>query len=179
LTLSEAKRRVWACRLLGAIIVAFAFLAAMLLLLKYLYSLRPTDSVFDDPLYIIQNFVYQIIVSSSTLYAIWSLIPLVKGQLLNFLIMSVLVWMVVGFLVVKYAGNLNGRIRRVRHTVEEERWRQSLGQEASTGDILSIQMESEERWYAKPKGLLIIGIIIEVVGGLLLLLVGPLLSSPR
>jgi hypothetical protein len=106
------------------------------------------------------------------------LIGMNSNQFFFFVLMSFLVWVGVGGMIVRHAENLSGRIRRARHAVEEERWRRSLG--GVTGNIgaLSIQLESEDHWYAKPIGLLVIGLIIEVIGGLIVLLWGHLLFGP-
>jgi hypothetical protein len=74
---------------------------------------------------------------------------------------------------------LSGRIRRARHAVEEERWRRSLGGVVGNVGTLSLQLESEGHWYTKPSGLLLIGLIIEVIGGLKVLLWGRLLFGAR
>jgi hypothetical protein len=117
------------------------------------------------------------VTTSPILSFIWGLIPLVDPLFFSLLLMSAALWALVGSGILMYANNLNRRIKRTRQAIEEERWRQSLGQLSSNAGVLAFQIEAEDRWYAKPKGLLLIGLIVEVVGGLLVLLVGPLLSS--
>ncbi len=83
--------------------------------------------------------------------------------------MSITIWLGIGFAIIRQGENLSGRIRRARHAVEEGRWRRSLGEIPNNLGVLSIQLDSEERWYTRPSGLLILGIIIEVIAGLILL----------
>jgi len=55
--------------------------------------------------------------------------------------------------------------------MEERGWRRSLGEVQSTEGVLSIQLESEDRWYARPGGLLLIGFIITIIGGVIVVMV--------
>jgi hypothetical protein len=163
-TLSEAKRRVWACRVLGSTLIVVAFLAAVLVVLKYFYIQIPVRKLHDS--------INQILWTSPILSFIWSLLPTGDNHHISFLLLMICAfWAFIGVGIVRYANNLNGRIRSAKHDIEKEQWRRSLGQiPANVGvlSIQSIQLASEEYWYKRPWGLLLIGLVINVIAGLLL-----------
>jgi hypothetical protein len=177
-TLPQARRRVWMFRLIGWAVLTLAVLVMVLVFLIYTYLNLPGGLIFQIPGRKLYDFTNQILATSPILSYIWRLTPTGDNQFLFLVLMSFLVWGFVGGKIVRYANNLSGRIRRARHAVEEERWRRSLGGVAGNIGTLSIQLESEEHWYVKPSGLLLIGLMIEVIGGLIVLIWGHHLFGP-
>jgi hypothetical protein len=178
-TLPQAKIRVWTCILIGGAIFAFALVAPVLVLSKCLYFGLPNDPIFHTPGRILHDLINQTLATLPNLSYIWKFIPVVDPRFFYLLLMSAMLWSAVGWKIVKYANSLKGRIRRVNQAIKEERRKQSLGQAPSNVGVLSIQIGSEDQWHAKPSGQLLIGLAIEVGGGLLLLLVDPLSFPSR
>jgi hypothetical protein len=98
----------------------------------------------------------------------WNLVPSGNLQYLYLVLMGSMIWIAIGAAIVRYANRLSGRIRRARETIEEERWRRSLGHVDLSRDmgVLSLQLEAEERWYQRSGGLVWIGLIITIIGEL-------------
>jgi hypothetical protein len=177
MTLAEAQRKVWVFRLVGWVMTAVGTIAIILIFGKMAYLMLSGDPSFQilpgvrsvrviDP----QNNPLQHALKTYPILAfIWYLVPTGDYWFLMYMLISFMVWGFVGGMLVRYADSLSGRIRRTRHAVEEERWRRTLGEIPSDLGVLSIQLESEERWYTRPGGLLFLGIIVEVIAGLILL----------
>ena len=145
-TLSEPKRRVWAYRVLGYTLIVVAFLAIVLVCLKYFYIQTP------------------VLKRNNSIDQILSLLPTWDNYLV---FMSCALWVFMGLGIVKYANNLNSRIRNTEHAIEEDRWRLSLGQTPANVDVLTIQLESQEHWYKRPSGLILIGLVSTVIAKLI------------
>jgi hypothetical protein len=176
-TLVEARRRVWIFRLVGWAMATVGSIAIILIFGKMAYLMLSGDMGFQvfpgvRPVRFFdqQNNPLQHALKTYPILAfIWYLVPIGDNWFLVYVLVSFMLWGGIGGMIARYANNLSGRIRRARHAVEEERWRRSLGEIPSNLGVLSIQLESEERWYARPSGLLILGIIVEVIAGLILL----------
>jgi hypothetical protein len=172
-TLPEARRRVWTFRLLGGALVACAVAFLILILVRNAYETLPSDLLFQQSGRNLRRAIDPILATSPVMALIWSLVPIVDHQSMYLILMAFTIWSAIGAAIMRYANRLSGRIRRAREMIEEERWRLSLGHVDLSREmgVLSIQLESEERWYQRPGGLVWIGVIITVIGGLLVVLV--------
>jgi hypothetical protein len=165
--LPEARRRVSTYRLIGWPILVVAGVVVAFVFLKHAYLNLAGGILFPGQK--LRHAIDGILENSSVLSFFWELTPTGGHQFIYFVLMSVTIWAGVGFAIIRWGEILSGRIRRARHRVEEARWQKSQGGAVPNVGTLSIQLESEDRWYAKPSGILLLGIIVEVIAGLILL----------
>jgi hypothetical protein len=167
-TLPEARRRAWTFRLLGGGLVVCAFASLILILVKHAYETMPSDLLFQPLGRSLRHAISPTLETSPVMALTWSLVPSGNLQYLYLVLMGSMIWIAIGAAIVRYANRLSDRIRRARETIEEERWRRSLGDVDLSRDmgVLSLQLESEERWYQRPGGLVWIGLIITIIGEL-------------
>jgi hypothetical protein len=126
-TLPEARRRVWTFRLLGGGLVVCAFASLILILVKHAYETMPSDLLFQPLGRSLRHAISPTLETSPVMALTWSLVPSGNLQYLYLVLMGSMIWIAIGVAIVKYANRLSGRIRRARETIEEERWRRSLG----------------------------------------------------
>jgi hypothetical protein len=167
-TLPEARRRVWTFRFVGGALVLGSLLFLALILVKDAYESLPSGLLFQPLGRSLRRAIDPILEASPLVALLWSLIPAVDHQSMYLVLMGSTIWTGIGMAIMGYANRLAGRIRRARETIEEERWRRSLGHVDLSRDVgvVSIQLESEERWYQRPVGLVWIGLIITIIGEL-------------
>ena len=171
MTLSEAKRSVRIWRPVGWAVLAFVIAGVILIACKSIYVVSPNHFFMSLPVgRNLYNAISALLEGVSLISLIWPLIPTGGTQYFYFVLMSAVIGINIGAVLLKYAYNLNRRIKKVKKDVEDAQWKRSLGHSPSGNiEVYAIQLPSEDRWYQKPVGIIILGIAVEVIGGLLLL----------
>jgi transposase len=121
-TLPEAQRRVWVCRLTGWAIVVVAGVVVAFIFLKHAYLNLPGGLLFQVPGRKLRKAIDGILDSYPVVSFFWVLIPTGDHQFIYFVLMSVFIWVAVGAMIIRRGEILSGRIRRARQRVEEARW---------------------------------------------------------
>jgi hypothetical protein len=184
MTLAQARRQVWTRGFFGVLIMTLAGIFLILVLVKYLYLTLPS-TLFAIPGEHLRRLIDSILRDSAVLARLWQVIP--AWQVIPGWNGVYTVWgaMVVGGVGATLFGSARGRhaqIRQMSQEMEREAWkREERGRVERPLEqqlrVIHQLLAPPEPWHKKPRGIVVLGLVVTVVGGVLLYLVKTLLFT--
>jgi hypothetical protein len=173
MTLPEARERVRNHRILAAVMLIISLIVSVMAILKGFYASVQQDAGFSAALFSgIQQLIVQLYVKTQFLSWLLKIAPTPTINPLNvpdnYVYLLSLCLAVISTRIWGSASNLSRRIGAVMQSAEEAQWRQSLpdGRTATTSNgtlSVEINLVSEDQWYKRPLGYILITAVAAVI----------------
>ena len=182
-TLVDAQRQVWVRSIIGGLLIWLPVIVLVLLWVKDLYLSLPYNPFLSKQGKGLRGLIDSLLGASAVLAWLWRAIPpwqprpiVPTASLWEYLyvLWGTLVVMVLGGLLVRSARARRAQIREFRQEMQREAWRQQAREarglapdDRGTTPVIGQYVAPPESWSQTPRGIVILGLIVALVGGLI------------
>lgn len=177
MTITQAEKRRFRLRVLSLTLMVGAVLFLLAGAQKSLYVLlQQAEGPFSRLAYSIQALIDTVYENTQFFSIIWEAAPVATfpqelNSSGNWGFVFILAILFLGRVMWDSASVLGQRIKRTRERVQELRWEREMDGKApvpSSDDTnliqVTVDLENKERWYKRPSGIVLLGIVVAVAG---------------